>query len=273
MEDLMPHIILKTRDDFSLSSTVMSGQCFRWYESGGGYNGIVGGRSVTVFQTNDSIELHGAAPEDAAFWNNYFDLERDYTSINNEIIKIEPRLSQCESFARGVRILRQEPFEALCSFIISQNNNIPRIRGIILRLCEKYGKKIEGGYAFPTPEALLSASNEDFTALGLGYRAPYLADAVQRVTDGRFDIEHVSSLPTDELRRLLLEIHGVGPKVAECVLLYGFSRLECFPVDTWIKKALRELLGNDSPIVTYPYAGIAQQYIFEFIRTNYDRKA
>lgn len=269
----MSHIILKTRDEFSLSSTVLSGQCFRWSEHDGGYSGIVSGRFVTVFQKEDTIEIHGAAHDDEGFWKNYFDLDRDYTSINNDIISIEPRLAQCENFARGVRILRQEPFEALCSFIISQNNNIPRIRAIILRLCEKYGTKINGGHAFPTAAELSSASADDFTSLGLGYRAPYLVDAVQRVNDGRFDIAYASSLPTDELRRLLLEIHGVGPKVAECVLLYGFSRLECFPVDTWIKKALRELLGNDSLVVNHPYAGIAQQYIFEFIRTNYDRKA
>ncbi len=269
----MSHLILKTRDNFSLGATVLSGQCFRWSESDGGYTGIVSGRIVTAFQTGDTIELHGARHEDEAFWREYFDLDRDYTSINREIVTLEPRLALCESFAGGVRILRQEPFEALCSFIISQNNNIPRIRGIISRLCEKFGTKIGSVYAFPTPVELSCATNEDFVSLGLGYRAPYLTDAVQRVLDGRFDIAAAAKLPTDELRKRLLEIHGVGPKVAECVLLYGFARLECFPVDTWIKKALRELLGNDSPVISYQYAGIAQQYIFEYIRTNYDRKS
>ena len=269
----MSHIILDSRENFSLGATVLSGQCFRWSENGDGYTGIVSGRKVTAYQHGSSIEIHGAKTEDAEFFTTYFDLDRDYTSINDEIISLEPRLSPCESFARGVRILRQDPFEALCSFIISQNNNIPRIRGIISRLCEKFGSNIGEGYAFPTPEQLSGASSEDFAALGLGYRAPYLVDAVSRVNNGRFDMEKALVTPTDELRSMLLEIHGVGPKVAECVLLYGFSRLECFPVDTWIKKALRELLGNDTPILSSPYAGIAQQYIFEFIRTNYNRNA
>lgn len=266
----MSHIILKTRDNFSLGATVLSGQCFRWSECDNGYSGVVSGKNVTVFQYGDTLEIHGASEGDEPFWTEYFDLERDYTSINDEIISLEPRLSQCESFARGVRILKQDPFEALCSFIISQNNNIPRIRGIISRLCQKFGRDIGGVHAFPTPAELSIGTCEDFTAIGLGYRAPYLVDAVQRVNDGRFDIDNALSMPTDELRAKLLEIHGVGPKVAECVLLYGFSRLECFPVDTWIKKALKELF-KDTDITASPYAGIAQQYIFEYIRTNYNR--
>ncbi len=267
----MSHIILDSRDNFSLGSTVLSGQCFRWSEFENGYFGIVSGYPVTAFQTGDKIEIHSSKEIDADFWRLYFDLDRDYTAINDEIISLEPRLSQCETYARGVRILKQEPFEALCSFIISQNNNIPRIKGIISSLCEKFGKNLGEGYAFPTPLELSEATAEDFAALGLGYRAPYLVDAVRRVNDGRFDICKACEMPTDELRSMLLSIHGVGPKVAECVLLYGFSRLESFPVDTWIKKALRELLGNDTPILSSPYAGIAQQYIFEYIRTHYNR--
>lgn len=266
----MSHIILKSRDDFSLGATVLSGQCFRWSQCGDGYHGVVSGRTVTAFQRDGVIELHGADPSDEAFWTAYFDLERDYSSINDEIVSLEPRLSQCESFARGVRILKQDPFETLCSFIISQNNNIPRIRGIVSRLCEKFGQRLGDDFAFPTPSELACATVEDFAALGLGYRAPYLADAAARVNDGRFDISEALTMPTSELRAKLLEIHGVGPKVAECVLLYGFSRLECFPVDTWIKKALSELLCGTS-ITDSPYAGIAQQYIFEYIRTNYNK--
>ncbi len=269
----MSHMNLDSRDNFSLGATVLSGQCFRWSQCGDGYEGIVSGKKVTARQIGDRIEIHGAKSEDESFFRTYFDLDRDYTSINDEIIRMEPRLAPCESFARGVRILRQEPFEALCSFIISQNNNIPRIRGIVSRLCERFGTDIGKGFAFPTPAQLADAKADDFAALGLGYRAPYLVDAVKRVNDGRFDISAAFAMPTDQLRSMLLEIHGVGPKVAECVLLYGFSRLECFPVDTWIKKALCELLGNDTPILSSPYAGIAQQYIFEFIRTNYDRKS
>ncbi len=267
----MSHIILKSQDNFSLGATVMSGQCFRWNQDGDGYKGTVNGHTVTAFQQGDKITVDGANIGDEAFWSAYFDLDRDYNAINNAIISSEPRLSPCENFARGVHILKQEPFEVLCSFIISQNNNIPRIRGIVSRLCESFGKKLNDGFAFPAPCELSRVGAESFAALGLGYRAPYLFDAVARVNDGRFNIEEAMLMPTALLREKLLEIHGVGPKVAECVLLYGFSRLECFPVDTWIKKALNDLLCG-TKIAESPYAGVAQQYIFEYIRTNYNKK-
>lgn len=267
----MSHIILKSQSDFSLGATVMSGQCFRWTQCSDGYKGTVRGQTVTVFQQEDKITVNGAADGDESFWSDYFDLTRDYSAINSAIISSEPRLSPCESFARGVHILKQEPFEVLCSFIISQNNNIPRIRGIVSRLCEGFGKKLDDGFAFPTPSELSAATADDFASLGLGYRAPYLFDAVARVNDGRFNIDEAAQMPTALLRQKLLEIHGVGSKVAECVLLYGFSRLECFPVDTWIKKALGELLYG-TKITESPYAGVAQQYIFEYIRTSCNKR-
>lgn len=256
-------------ESFALGKTVISGQCFRWSEENGRYSAIVSGKLLTAYTSNGTLYVYGTDDED--FVRDYFDLDRDYDAINDEIIALEPKLKESEAYARGMHILHQEPFEALISFIISQNNNIPRIRGIISRICEKYGEAIDGGSAFPTAKALASASPEDFAALGCGYRAPYICDAAHRVYDGRLDLEELKTMPINDARKALLEVLGIGPKVAECVLLYGLGRLEAFPVDVWIKRALSEVFGKDTPLLSSPYAGIAQQYIFEFIRTNYER--
>ena len=265
----MPQVAVKFADSFSLRKTVISGQCFRWNETDGKFNAIVCGRLLTAYTDGSMLFVDGT--DDDAFVRHYFDLDRDYDAISEEIISLEPKLKESEEYARGIHILRQEPFEALISFIISQNNNIPRIRGIISRICAKFGKSIDGGFAFPDAETLAAAPPEAFSALGCGYRASYICDAAQRVSDGRLDLAALMTAPIDDARKALLEILGVGPKVAECVLLYGLGRLEAFPVDVWIKRALAEVFGKDTPLLSSPYAGIAQQYIFEYIRTNYER--
>lgn len=263
---------------FSAKDTLSSGQCFRWTERNGVMCGTAFGRYIEVKQDGGSLTIFGAdAEEYDRIWRGYFDLDRDYDGIRDIVTEIEPRLEDAAEYASGVHILAQEPWEALCSFVISQNNNIPRIRGIIRKLCLNYGEKaLRGEYAddeadgraFPTAEALASVPEETFKEFGCGYRAAYLVEVSRRVAGGEIDLEYIKRAPIDEARKILRSIKGVGPKVAECALLYGFGRLECFPVDVWIRRALETEFTGGTALIGHEYAGVAQQYIFEYIRRH-----
>lgn len=261
---------------FSATDTLSSGQCFRWTERNGVMCGTAFGRYIEVKQDGGSVTIFGAdAEEYNDIWRQYFDFDRDYGEIRRIVTGIEPRLEDAAEYASGVHILAQEPWEALCSFVISQNNNIPRIRGIIRKLCINYGEAaINGEYAddeadgraFPTAEALAQVPEEKFKEFGCGYRAAYLVEVSRKVAAGEIDLEYIKKAPIDEARKILRSIKGVGPKVAECVLLYGFGRLECFPVDVWIRRALETEFTGGTALLDSEYAGVAQQYIFEYIR-------
>lgn len=265
---------------FSAAATLTSGQCFRWTERGERLCGTAFGRYVEIAQSAEGITLFGADEEAyQTVWRHYLDMDRDYAAIMRAVTEAEPRLKDCAAYAAGVHILAQEPWEALCSFLISQNNNIPRIRGIIARLCLRYGEPaVNGalaadpaeGHAFPAPEALARVPEETFRELGCGYRAPYLTEVSRRAAEGRIDWEGIKKAPLDEARAMLRSLKGVGPKVAECVLLYGFGRLECFPVDVWIRRALETAFSGGTSLIGSAYAGVAQQYIFEYIRRHPD---
>lgn len=156
----------------------------------------------------------------------------------------------------------------MCSFIISQNNNIPRIKGIVSRLCENFGDKIEGGYSFPSAEKIANLEEKDLAPLRSGFRARYIIDAAKKVNSGEVELSHMKTSLIEECRKELMKITGVGAKVAECTLLYGLYRLEAFPVDVWMKKALETLFSGVSIEDLGDYAGIAQQYIFHYSRLN-----
>ena len=160
----------------------------------------------------------------------------------------------------------QPPWETLCSFIISQNNNIKRIKGIIGRLCETYGEKIEGGYTFPAAQTLAKLEVEDLAPLRSGFRAKYIIDAARRVASGEVDLFALQNMPYEDAKNELLKIKGVGPKVADCALLFSHRHIEALPKDVWIKRALQVLFGGELPEVAVPYAGIVQQYIFFYAR-------
>lgn len=261
-------------EDFSLAGTLLSGQCFRWTLNGdGSLSGAAADRAVSITQSAGNITVEGDSRGDAAdFWRDYLDFATDYAAIRRHSVEAEPRLAQAAQRCGGVYILRQQPWEALCSFIISQNNNIPRIRTIIDRLCRRYGEEIpapdgSAAFAFPTAEAIAGASASELKELGLGYRADYLPAAAADVLSGSFDTELLRTVSLDEARKTLQSMRGVGPKVADCVLLFGLHRLDAFPRDVWIKRALEDEF-RDTPLQTSPYAGVAQQYIFEYIRTK-----
>lgn len=259
-------------EGFSLRDTLLSGQCFRWSPGeDGSLSGVAGHRAVTMTQRDGMITVAGDGAEDGVcFWQDYLDFSTDYAAIRRLTVELEPRLADAAQRCGGVHILRQQPWEALCSFIISQNNNIPRIRTIIARVCARFGREITAAdgslqHAFPAPETIAAAAPEELKALGLGYRADYLPAAATAVLRGEFDPDLLRSLPIEQARKSLQTMKGVGPKVADCVLLFGLHRLDAFPRDVWIKRALEQDFRN-TPLLDSPYAGVAQQYIFEYIR-------
>lgn len=265
--------------DFSVFRTFDCGQCFRFdpvpdptfpCEIGG----IAKGKYVRFAQNGDGhLYIKSTEADFHEIWLSFLSLDCDYDAINASILenlsgsdRLHMERAMAES--RGIRILRQDYWEALCSFIISQNNNIPRIKKIIGALCEKYGKKSDGGYAFPTPEALFAAGEQEIFDLKTGFRAKYIYDAARKVSDGTLSLSHVAAAESyGDAEALLLSVKGVGPKVAACSLLFGFGFLSAFPVDVWMKKVLQNRFSQGfDPAALGPYAGVAQQYLFYFER-------
>ena len=231
------YICIDNVTDLDLRQTLDCGQSFRWTENAdGSFDGIAFGKKVRV-------RLDG---------------ERLYIENSNKA-----------KYAPGIRILRQEPYEALCTFIISQNNNIKRIKGIVQRLCENFGEEISpGDFAFPTPQKMAELSADDLAPLRAGFRNRYLIDAAQKVYSGEVDLESCRTLDYEQARKELMKITGVGVKVADCTLLFGLHRIEAFPVDVWMKRAMEKLFPGMMPSDFGDCAGIAQQYIFHYSRMH-----
>ncbi len=231
-------------NDLDLAQTLDCGQSFRWYElEDGSFRGTAFGKCVTVSLDGTDLYIDGADRSDFEnIWYDYFDLSLDYGKIRADISKIHPVLKEAAGYAPGIRILRQEPYEALCTFIISQNNNIKRIKGIVQRLCENFGEQIaENEFAFPTAEKMAVLSPDDLAPLRAGFRNRYLIDAAQKVAGGEVRLEDCKTLDYDKARRELMKITGVGVKVADCTLLFGMHRIEAFPFDVLMRRAMEKL--------------------------------
>lgn len=259
---------LKLSDPFSLSQTLDCGQAFRFEElANGRWGGVACNRYLELEITADqTVVLYDVNEKEFEnIWRDYFDLDRDYSEIIEKISTNEV-LKNASEYGKGIRVLNQPPWETLCSFIISQNNNIKRIKGIISRLCETYGEETPGGYTFPTAEKLASLSPEDLAPLRAGFRAKYIIDAAKKVANGEVNLDTLKDLPYGEAQAELLKIKGVGPKVADCALLFSHRHIDAFPKDVWIKRALTVLFGGELPKEAVPYAGIVQQYIFFYAR-------
>ncbi len=276
-------LLIDDPEHFNAAISCACGQSFRWSQQrDGGIFGVVRGRGVTLFQNSERIVLSPCGENDVDFWTDYFDLKRDYAAIEAELLN-DDRLRVCVPYASGIRVFNQEPFEALISFIISANNNIKRISGIIERICIHCGEKRDMNdgmgyyYCFPIPEVLAALSIETLEKLGAGYRAPYIKDSAKRIADG-YDLEALKDMPTGEARRELLKFLGVGPKVADCVLLFSLRHTDAFPIDVWMTRALRELFFNGrdpskDELASLmerlgKYSGIVQQYVFHYARKS-----
>ena len=263
-------MIIENITDFDTEQTLDCGQAFRWVKQDDGtFKGIAGGKAVTIGIDGDKIIIDGADEGDEQFWRHYLDLDLDYGSIRKSLSQMHPILNEAAQFAPGIRILNQDPWEALCSFIISQNNNIPRIKGIVERLCQSFGDEIsEGCYSFPTADRIAALEPEELQPIRAGFRARYIIDGARKVADGQTDLERIRNMEINAARSELMKITGVGIKVADCTLLYGLHRLDCFPLDVWMKRAMGTLLPDIQPEYFGEYAGIAQQYIFHYSRMH-----
>lgn len=271
------NIIIKDLQHFDLAQTLDCGQAFRWVPVGARkFHGIAHGRYLEVEFTDGNLILKSTTMQEFNdIWKSYLDLERGYGELR-EFLKQhgtpseKSAMEKALAFSPGLRLMRQDTWEILVSFILSQNSNIPRIKKMIELLCENFGQPIgdQNGYAFPTPQTLASLTEHDLAVIRSGYRAAYIIDAARRVASGEFDPSHLSNCPTEDVRAALLQIHGVGPKVADCVLLFGFGRIECFPLDVWMKRAMAEFYPAGFPVELQEYAGIAQQFLFHYARVH-----
>lgn len=260
--------IIFKNDCFDIKQTFLCGQCFRWKElENGAFSGIAYGRRLTLTQSENGISVSGITENELPLWRRYFDLDTDYSAYIKRFSADKTLREACRR-SSGIRILRQEPFETLISFIISQNNNIPRISGIIDRLCESFGEEIDGGFAFPTAKRLAGITPEDLSPLRAGFRARYIADAVEKVNSGAVDFAEIGALPLDKARERLKQIVGVGDKVADCVLLFAFHKLDAFPKDVWVKRLMSEFYPGGLPDCVKGAEGVAQQYLFDYVRNN-----
>lgn len=260
--------IIAHQRGFSLKDTLDCGQCFRFEQDRDGkIKGFAQNHFLCASQDDNQIVFDNMEEDEFnGFWRNYLDFDRDYNLIKSELCRDEIIAKACE-YAGGIHIVKQDPWEALCSFIISQNNNIPRIKGIISRLCEDFGEQTEYGFAFPSAETIADCSVEALSGLRAGFRAKYILDASCKIASGAIDLKCIAEADINTAREMLKEINGVGPKVAECALLFGFNRLEAFPVDVWIKRVLEYFYKSGVPEFIKPYGGIAQQFLFHYIRT------
>lgn len=271
----VPYVTVSGCGNFSVHKTFDCGQAFRFDptdEKENEYSGVAFGKRITVTQLSDGvIRILGSDRTDYTdIWEHYLSLDTDYDAIDRSIIENTPsghdrdEMEKAVRCGSGIRILRQDAFECLISFIISQNNNIPRIKKIVAAMCEKYG---ENG-AFPSPEALVSAGEDGIFALRTGFRAKYIYDAAVKVASGGISLDEIRNC--EDYRKctdILCTIKGVGPKVSSCVLLFGFGKTEAFPVDVWIRRSLEIHFPNGfSPEKLGRYAGIAQQYLFYYER-------
>lgn len=265
-------MIVKNVTSLDLGETLDCGQSFRWRDNGdGSFTGVAYEKLVTVSIRDKDLHIKNTTEQDfEKIWRNYFDLDLDYDSIRSSIGEIHPVLKEASAYAPGIRILQQEPWEALCTFIISQNNNIKRIKGIVDRLCTTFGNKIGDTdfYTFPKPETLAKLTPDDLAPLRAGFRNKYIIDASRKVATGEVDLEKCKNVPYDDARAELCKIKGVGNKVADCTLLFGMHRIEAFPIDVWMRRAMERLFPNMTGEDFGEYAGIAQQYIFHYARMH-----
>lgn len=266
-------MITITKEHFSPGQILASGQCFRMEQTEENvYEVIAGDRYLRIRQTEepDTCLFYCGEEEYQTFWRRYFDLDGCYEDYLRKIDPADTYLAAAAEYGSGIRILQQDLWEMILTFVISQQNNIRRIRGIIRTLSEKYGRECRSAegriyYAFPAPEEFAGVSEEEFRACGLGYRSRYFVSVVRSVLEKEVDLEAVKHMDYPKARKELMKLCGVGGKVADCICLFALHHLEAFPVDTHIKKVLAARYPEGFPFDRYKgFQGVLQQYIFYY---------
>lgn len=278
------NIIMTDFQNFHIGQILECGQCFRFEKLEDMYYTLVAfGKVLYVQQTANSVEFsyNGYTLDAAEFesiWLPYFDLQRDYGAIISKITSNDSVMRSAVNFAPGIRILQQEPWEMLISFIVSANNRIPQIKQVVKNISAQYGTQIDAqNHTFPDATTLSKVTASDLRALKTGFRDKYIVDAAQKTVSGALDMNRNTGMPTEDLRKSLLSVAGVGEKVAHCILLFGYGRMDTFPVDTWVRKVMQQYYFDGSaasPAQIHSLAqerfgelsGFAQQYLFHYIR-------
>jgi N-glycosylase/DNA lyase len=269
-------VMLSDIEDFDPVKIFESGQCFRWNaDKDGVYTGVAFNKVCKVWAEQGKIYIGGSLKDFEETWFDYFDLSRDYALLRNTLITDE-YTKKAADYGRGIRLLKQDRWEALCSFIISQCNNIPRIKKIIEALCRLFGEEIsfEGGtyYGFPSADRLSVLEAEALAPLKCGYRAAYIIAAARAVAAGELNLDTLAAAEYETALNSLKSCQGIGDKVANCMILYGLHMHRAFPIDTWIRKALDTYYPKGfNPASFGEAAGLAQQYIFYYIRETVNK--
>ncbi len=280
--------IIKNCKSFKAKDIFDCGQCFRWNEEpDGSYTGIFGHNVLNVKEEKDIVITGICDGNIEDICKKYFDLDRNYEEIKETLSLIDDNMKESIKYGKGIRILNQDLWEMIISFIISANNNIPRIKGIIERMSAKYGQEIRfrgtSYYTFPTIDELSQASVKDLKDLGLGFRDRYVYETTKKIKEGKINLENLKQEPTNEVRKQLLTLTGVGPKVADCIMLFStLKRFDVFPVDVWVRRVMNDLYihNEDETKVNKKQIqeiardkfgaleGIAQQYLFYWKRES-----
>ncbi len=283
-------VMLQHLNHFDIKQILESGQVFRFEAiSQSSYLLIAKQRLIKIMQQPDSSSVlihYSNVSEVEDIWNDYFDLDTDYQKIATVLSQKDEHMQKAVAFGKGIRLLRQDPWEMLISFIISQNKAIPHIKACIKNLTQQFGfpiNEVDGEencyFTFPTPKELGRSTEEALRACKVGFRAPYIMDACQKVLNGDILLNELYRLPVEEAKAQLMKIKGVGPKVADCILLFAYSKMELFPTDVWIKRVMEGLYFEGKTVTIHEIQkfaqnyfgdlrGYAQQYLFYYAREN-----
>ena len=273
--------MLKIKNNFDLKSTITCGQIFRFFEENNSFTIIIKDRVINLKEDGDFITIESSNEKNLEeVINNYFDLNRNYEKIENEIIKKDKKIRDAVIFSKGLRMIHQDPFETLISYIISQNNRVPSIANSLNLLSLNYGEKVifknKEYYLFPSLESLSKLSIEDFRNCKVGFRDKYLYEIIECLNNKKLELDKIYDMPGDEALKYLVEFKGIGMKVASCILLFAYQKFDVYPADTWVKKFMKEDYNiegekniREFTYNTYKeYSGLAIQYMFNYKRNK-----
>jgi len=273
--------VLKIENNFDLKSTITCGQIFRYHEIENGYIVILKDRVISLKIDNEYILIESSKEDNLKeIVYDYFDLNRDYKKIENEILKSDNKLKDALEYGRGLKMIHQDPFETVVSYIISQNNRVPSIAKSLNMLAEKYGKKVkfndEEYYLFPSYSDLKVLTEEDFRNCKVGFRDKYLYEIVQNINNQKLDLNSIYEMNNEESLNYLMSFKGIGNKVASCILLFAYQKFDVYPIDTWVKKFMKDDYNiegekniKEFTFNTYKdYSGLAIQYMFNYKRNK-----